>query len=101
MPNLEALSTVIASVAWQSHGRSQGVSEQHGLTRDRSLRAIARELGIVRDTVRKYDYAEPPPSKDLSAEERAKLWGYASPDPLPNNRSDMFAFHLSAKIAGR
>ena len=38
-----------------------------------SLRAIARELGIARDTVRKYAYAEKPPTKKLSAKERAKL----------------------------
>ena len=38
-----------------------------------SLRAIARELGISRVTVRKYAYAEKPPTKKLSAQERAKL----------------------------
>ena len=38
-----------------------------------SLRAIARELGIARDTVRKYAYAEKPPTKDLSVQERDKL----------------------------
>ena len=38
-----------------------------------SLRAIAKELGIARDTVRKYAYAEQPPTKQLSAQERAKL----------------------------
>ena len=38
-----------------------------------SLRAIARDLGIARDTVRKYAYAEKPPTKKLSAQERAKL----------------------------
>ena len=38
-----------------------------------SLRAIAKELGIARDTVRKYAYAEQPPTKKLSAQERAKL----------------------------
>ena len=37
------------------------------------LRAIARELGIPRVTVRKYAYAEQPPTKKLSAQERAKL----------------------------
>ena len=35
--------------------------------------AIARELGISRVTVRKYAYAEPPPTKKISAQERAKL----------------------------
>ena len=38
-----------------------------------SPRAIARELGISRVTVRKYAYAEKPPTKKLSAQERAKL----------------------------
>ena len=38
-----------------------------------SLRAIARELGIARDTVRKYAYDEKPPTKKLSAQECAKL----------------------------
>ena len=38
-----------------------------------SLRAIARELGISRVTVRKYAYAEQPPTKKLSAQERDKL----------------------------
>ena len=38
-----------------------------------SLRAIAKELGIARDTVRKYAYAEQPPPKKLSAQERDKL----------------------------
>ena len=37
------------------------------------LRAISRELGISRVTVRKYAYAEKPPTKKLSAKERAKL----------------------------
>ena len=38
-----------------------------------SLRAISLELGISRVTVRKYAYAEKPPTKKLSAKERAKL----------------------------
>ena len=38
-----------------------------------SLQAISRELGIARNTVRKYAYAEKPPTKKLSAKERAKL----------------------------
>ena len=38
-----------------------------------SLRAIPRELGISRVTVRKYAYAEHPPAKKLSAQERANL----------------------------
>ena len=35
--------------------------------------AIARELGIARDTVRKYVYAEQPPTQKLSAQKRDKL----------------------------
>ena len=38
-----------------------------------SLRAISQELGIARNTVRKYIHAEKPPTKKLSAKERAKL----------------------------
>ena len=41
-----------------------------------SLRAIARELAMSRVTVRKYAKAESPPTKLLSAKERAKA------DPL-------------------
>ena len=46
---------------------------QKGRLKGLSLRAISRELGISRVTVRKYAYAEKPPTKNLSAEERAKL----------------------------
>ena len=46
---------------------------QKGRLKGLSLRAISRELGISRVTVRKYAYAEKPPTKKLSAEERAKL----------------------------
>ena len=46
---------------------------QKGRLKGLSLRAISRELGISRVTVRKYAYAEKPPTKKLSAKERAKL----------------------------
>ena len=46
---------------------------QKGRLKGLSLRAISRELGIPRVNVRKYAYAEKPPTKRLSAEERAKL----------------------------
>ena len=38
-----------------------------------SLQAISRELSMSRVTVRKYAYAEKPPTKKLSAKEREKL----------------------------
>ena len=38
-----------------------------------SLQAISRELGIARNTVRKYVHAEKPPTKKLSAKERDRL----------------------------
>ena len=45
---------------------------QKGRLKGLSLRAISRELGISRVPVRKYAYAEKPPTKKLSAKERAK-----------------------------
>ena len=45
---------------------------QQARKRGLSPRAIARELGIARDTVGKYLKAESPPTKLLSAKERAK-----------------------------
>ena len=46
---------------------------QKGRLKGLSLRAISRELGISRVTVRKYAYAKKPPTKKLRAKERAKL----------------------------
>ena len=46
---------------------------QKGRLKGLSLRAISHELGISRVTVRKYAYAEKPPTKELSAKERDKL----------------------------
>ena len=43
-----------------------------------SLRAIARELGMARDTVGKYAKAENPPTKKLSAKERVKAEALAT-----------------------
>ena len=43
-----------------------------------SLRAIARNLGMAKNTVKKYAVAESPPTKKLSAEERAKAQALAA-----------------------
>ncbi len=45
---------------------------QQAMSRGLSLRAIARELGMSRMATRKYALAESPPTKLLSAKERAK-----------------------------
>ena len=37
-----------------------------------SLRAIARNLGMAKNTAKKYAVAESPPTKKLSAKERTK-----------------------------
>ncbi len=44
-----------------------------GRLKELPLRAFARELGTARNTVRKYAYAEKPPTKKLSAKEQDKL----------------------------
>ena len=51
---------------------------QQGRKQGLSLRAIARELGIARDTVGKYLKADSPPTKKLSAKERAKAEALAA-----------------------
>ena len=43
-----------------------------------SLRAIARKLGMARDTLGKYLKADSPPTKKLSANERAKAQALAT-----------------------
>ena len=48
--------------------RSQGLSQ----------RALAQKLGMARDTVGKYAKAENPPTKLLSAKERAKAEALAT-----------------------
>ena len=45
---------------------------QKGKKQGLSLRAIARKLGMARDTVGKYLKADSPPTKLLSAKERVK-----------------------------
>ena len=56
--------TAAQRARWQAvhQAKSQGLS----------LRAIARELGMSRDTVGKYIKADSPPTKLLSAKERAR-----------------------------
>lgn len=55
---------------------------QKGRLKRLSLRAISRELGISHMTVRKYAYAEKPPTKKLSAKERAKLMALRKPTAI-------------------
>ena len=52
--------------------RARWEAVQQAKSQGLSLRAIARELGMSRDTVLKYARAENPPTKLLSAKERAK-----------------------------
>ena len=56
--------TVTQQARWEAvrYAREQGLS----------LRAISRTLGIAKNTVKKYMSAESPPTKKLSAKERAK-----------------------------
>ena len=49
-----------------------------------SLRAISRTLGIAKNTVKKYMSAESPPTKKLSAKERAKAEALATSTPATN-----------------
>lgn len=44
-----------------------------------SLRAIARNLGMAKNTAKKYAVAESPPTKKLGAKERAKAEALAVP----------------------
>ena len=42
-------------------------------------RAIARNLGMAKNTAKKYAEADAPPTKELSAKERAKAEALAAP----------------------
>ena len=57
---------------------------QKGRLKGLSLRAISRELGISRVTVRKYAYAEKTPTKKLSAKARAKLMALRKSNTVVN-----------------
>ena len=56
-----------------------------------SLRTIAKELGMARDTVGKYIKAESPLTKLLSAKERVRPMPWPQPRWLPINLGDIFA----------
>ena len=59
-----------------------------------SLRAIARKLGMDRNTAGKYASAESPPAKKLSAKERAEAEALAVSPTSPNKPGAKFAFQL-------
>ena len=61
-----------------------------------SLQAISRELGIARNTVRKYAYAEKPPTKKLSAKELEKLMVLRNRATV-SSYNDMSEFHQEAR----
>ena len=69
--------TATQQARWEAvqQGREQGLS----------LRAIAKNLGMARDTVGKYLKAESPPTKKLSAKERAKAEALAAPIIVADN----------------
>ena len=56
--------------------------------------AIARVLGIARDTVRKYPYAESLPTKKLSTQERAKFKALRESAIVANSQRDICASRL-------
>ena len=62
--------TATQQARWEAvqYAREQGLS----------LRAISRSLGIAKNTVKKYMSAESPPTKRLSAKERAKAEALAA-----------------------
>ena len=67
-----------------------------------SLRAIARKLGLARDTVGKYLKADSPPIKKLSANERAKSQALAASLVATNSAGVRFSlFKRGDGIAGQ
>ena len=99
VPQRERLSTLESAAREAAVGRSgKGKPVRHQLHRTptatqqarwevvqlareqgHSLRAIARDLGMAKNTVKKYAAAESPPTKKLSAKERAKAEALAAP----------------------
>ena len=70
---LHRTATATQQARWEAvqQAREQGLSL-------RAIRAIAKNLGMARDTVGKYLKAESPPTKKLSAKERAKAEALAA-----------------------
>ena len=68
--SLHRMPTATQQARWEAvhKARKQGLS----------LRAISRTLGIAKNTVKKYMSAESPPTKKLSAKERAKAEALAA-----------------------
>ena len=58
----------------QARWEAVQLAKEQGL----SLRAIARNLGMAKNTAKKYALAESPPTKELSAKERAKAEAQAA-----------------------
>ena len=59
-----------------------------------SIRGMARELGIHRNTVRKYIYAESPPAR------RAPVASTAAPsDTIADQTGDISAEHLDGHLS--
>ena len=70
-PQLHRTPTATQQARWEAVqlAREQG----------HSLRAIARDLGMAKNTVKRYAAAESPPTKELSAKERAKAEALVAP----------------------
>ena len=69
----ERTPTPTQKARWKAIQQARWKAIQQARLKGLSQRAIARELGIARDTFRKYAYAEKPPTGRLSAQEHAKL----------------------------
>lgn len=69
-PRLSQLGASCTGCRRPQQARREAVQQAGG--QEFSLRAMARNLGMAKNTVGKYLKAEGPPTKKLSAEERAK-----------------------------